>query len=97
MTKDCKEHVAACEICQQVNNPNKRTLTTPLNPYPIPQPFNERVHADLVEPLLSNTENKYILVLLDRFTKWLELIPIKEKTSNTVVEAILNNWILRTF
>ena len=95
MTKECKEHIAACEICQQINNPNKRTLTAPLKPYPIPQRFNERVHADLVGPLLSNTENKYILFLSDAFTKWLELIPIKDKTSNTVVKAILNNWILR--
>ena len=95
MTKDCKDHVAACEICQKANNPNKRTTTAPLKPHPIPQRFNERVHADLVGPLLSNTENKYILVLSDAFTKWLELIPIKDKTSETVVEAILNHWILR--
>ena len=95
MTKDCKEHVASCEICQQVNNPNKKTLTAPLKPYPIPQRFNEQVPADLVGPLLSNTENKYILVLSDAFTKWVELVPIKDKTSNTVVEAILNNWILK--
>ena len=79
MTKDCKDHVAACEICQKVNNPNKRTTTAPLKPHPIPQRFNERVHSDLVGPLLSNTENKYILVLSDAFTKWLELIPIKDK------------------
>ena len=95
MTKDCKDHIAACEICQKVNNPNKRTTTAPLKPHPIPQRFNERVHADLVGPLLSNTENKYILVLSDAFTKLLELIPIKDKSSETVVEAILNHWILR--
>ena len=71
MTKDCKDHVASCEICQKVNNPNKQMTTAPLKPHQIPQLFNERVHADLVGPLLSNMENKYILVLLDSFTKWL--------------------------
>ena len=67
----------------------------PIKATPDSQRFNERVHADLVGPLLSNTENKYILVMSDAFTKWLELIPIKDKSSETVVEAILNHWILR--
>ena len=92
---DIKHYIKTCDTCQRVNNPQKKTLTAPLVPHKISKRFNERVHADLMGPLKSNSENKYILVMSDSFTKWIELIPIKDKSAEVVTEAIYNNWICR--
>ena len=67
----------------------------PLQPLKIPEKFNERVHADLMGPLSSITSNKYILVMSDAFTKWIELIPLPNKSAEEVSRAVYENWICR--
>ena len=70
-------------------------LKCPLQPLKIPEKFNERVHADLMGPLRSITSNKYILVMSDSFTKWIELIPLPNKSAEEVAKAVYENWICR--
>ena len=96
MTKDITEYVKCCKICQHQKGPKEKTkLKHPLRPLELPQKFNERVHADLMGPLKSCTENKYILVMSDSFTKWLELPPIPDKSAETVAKAMIEQWLYR--
>ena len=96
MTKDITEYVRCCKVCQHQKGPKeKSSLKHPLRPLEIPQKFNERVHADLMGPLKSCTENKYILVMSDSFTKWLELAPIPDKSAETVAKAMTERWLYR--
>ena len=46
-------------------------------------------------PLKSCTENKYILVMSDSFTYWLELVPIQDKSAEIVSKALTENWLYR--
>ena len=96
MRFDVENFIKQCDTCQRFKGPKMhKTLKYPLKPLEISKRFNERVHADLMGPLLSVTSNKYILVMSDSFSKWIELIPIQDKNANTIVKAITNNWICR--
>ena len=50
---------------------------------------------DLVGKLKSNDRYHYILTITDAFTHLIELVPIKDKESLTMAEALLDNWICR--
>ena len=58
-------------------------------------PF-ERVALDLIGPLPPRKGGKkYLLVIQDCFTKWLEVIPISNKTTTAVTEAFVTTWVSR--
>ena len=43
----------------------------------------------------SEGKKKYILVLMDLFSKFAEFVPIENKTAEEVAKAIFQTWILR--
>ena len=94
LRRDIGEYIRSCRNCQQLRGPKSSDdLKCPLQPLRIPEKFNERVHADLMGPLRSVTSNRYILVMSDAFTKWIELIPLPNKSAEEVGKAIYENWI----
>ena len=56
--------------------------------------FNQ-IHVDLVGPLPVNKGCRYLLTIVDRFTRWIEAIPIPDATTVTVVDAFMLHWIAR--
>ena len=44
---------------------------------------------------ISSHGNKYILVITDLFTKWVEAFPLKDTTATTLATTILNEVICR--
>ena len=50
---------------------------------------NKVLSIDLVGPLPNDEENSYIVVMTDSFTRFTELVPIKNKTSILVANALL--------
>jgi hypothetical protein len=57
---------------------------------------NQRVHADLFGPLkTSGRGKKFILVMTDAFTRYVELVAIENKETETVAQAIFLHWICR--
>ena len=96
MISDIKRYIQNCEKCQRAKQPHsKASITAPLKPLEIPSRFNDRVHVDLMGPLRSNGYNKYVMVMSDAFTKWIELVPIPDKAAETIANAIMENWIYR--
>lgn len=59
-------------------------------------PF-ERVSTDILGPLpkCSGTDNKYVLVFVDCFAKYIELISLRDITALTVVRAFLREIVCR--
>ena len=53
--------------------------------------FGDIVHADLCGEIQPNSSagHKYILVLIDSLTRWVELIPMKTLTTKEMVAALL--------
>ena len=56
----------------------------------------ERVAVDVMGPLPTSTSgNKYILILGDYFTKWVEAYPLENQQAETVAEVIVKEFVSR--
>ncbi|KAG8200013.1 hypothetical protein JTE90_001244 [Oedothorax gibbosus] len=83
-----------CSTCTARKGPNTRTRER-LQRYNVRAPF-ERITIDVLGSLPQTTNgNKYILVVLDYFTKWPEAYVILNQEATTVAEAMLQDWICR--
>jgi Integrase core domain len=84
-------HVQTCLTCQQ----RKRATIKPtlLQPLPIPERPNWRIHADLFRLMLTADSNKkFILCITDAFTKYAVVTSIQNKNAETVADAIFKEW-----
>ncbi|XP_054256963.1 uncharacterized protein K02A2.6-like [Macrosteles quadrilineatus] len=78
--KDIEQMVAECRQClEQCNNPRKTI-------HPWEQPTNpwERVHIDFLGP----TDGQQYLILVDAFSKWVEVIQTRTTTSTWTVQEL---------
>ena len=89
-----ERHIAACPECQKAKS-NKKGPQSELIPLPQEDGPNFRVHIDLYGPLDSNSHNKYVCVMTDAFTKYVELCAIPNKKAETVARCFFRNWICR--
>jgi transposase InsO family protein len=92
--KEVFDYCRRCHACATVNAPAHRR-PVPLRPLAFPGRFNERLSVDLMGPwpTCKRTGNKYLLVINEAYSKLVQLCPIPDKTADTVVSAILDNWI----
>jgi len=89
-TEDVRLFVAQCSICNQYRKgPKGRRgqMQQALACAPM-----QKVHIDLTGPhVTSRHGNKYILMAICAFTKYLIAVPIREKTSITVARALVRH------
>ena len=56
----------------------------------------ERVCLDLLRPFPeSRNKNKYMLSIVDQFTRWVELFPIRNMEALTVAKVFVNEFVSR--
>ena len=95
--RDVQEYVRTCVTCQASKNPPRfQQQHAPHVPLPIPEAPNTRVHLDLFGPLKGGSEGfQLILVMTDALTKYVELVPLRDKKAETVADGFFNGWICR--
>lgn len=92
MNGDVTKYVKSCIPCQKAKV-YKHTIT-PLGEFEKAERFMH-CHIDLIGPLPPSQEFRYCLTMIDRITKWPEIIPIKDMSADTVAEKFIENWIAR--
>ena len=93
IVNDVALFVKTCAICQ-ANKTGKVQSKVPLHPLLQTSTFNERINMDLFGPLTSDTVNKQILVMMDAFSKYVEIVALPDKEAFTVASAAFNRWIM---
>jgi len=92
MDKDLRRWVKGCAACQrrkQYRRSNYGTFRSTVSNFPW-----ERAAMDLVGPLPeSDDHNRYILTIIDTFSRWPIAIPLPNKKSSVIAEAIYKNLI----
>lgn len=92
MRADCMAQARGCLICAQCRQPRKNQA--PLVPIVTTRPW-ELVCVDVLEIGTSRSKNRYVLAMMDHFSKWAEAQPIPNKEAGTIAQVTVEKWILR--
>ena len=91
---DIEDWCRACELCAARKSPPRRNRA-PMQQVLAGGPF-QRVAMDILGPLpLTDRGNKYILVLGDYFTKWVESYPIPNMEAKTIANVFVSHFVSR--
>jgi hypothetical protein len=95
MKQYVKEYVDSCENCMK----NKHANTKPkayLKPNNWAEHFpRQAIALDLATMVRSRDGYKYVLLITDGMSKFVELCPLRDITANSVVKQIEREWIAR--
>lgn len=86
MSKDVHEYVSKCEKCVTSRMPHippvpGRTME--------PEAPWETISLDLIGPFAKSTkQNRTILVIVDNFTKWVEMFALREAKTRNILDCI---------
>ena len=80
--------IEKCETCSKL----KKAPPRPKVGLPVSNDFNEVVGMDL--KVVDKAKGQYILCLVDTFSKLVKVKFIKDKKLTTIIEAIINTWIV---
>ena len=87
---DMSRWVRRCQLCQ-TRKPPAAKKRAKMVLHQVGAPF-ERVAADIAGPFpVTRHGNKYILVVQDYFTKWLEIIAMSDQTTETVATCLIDH------
>ena len=91
MQEDVKAEVKRCEVCDRVSRASFGAMQPTLHPLPIEGLFY-RWGVDLCGPFTTTTAgNKYVMVCIEHFSKWVELVPITNKEAATTAQAFFQD------
>lgn len=90
MSSDIAEVIGRCEVCNE--RKIGRNLNNNKKSFHADEAF-KNVCIDIMGPVESVKGYKYILGIIDVFSRFIKLIPLKRITSKVVAEQIIKNWI----
>lgn len=92
MEEDANLHVASCESCQRSKGKYARNKA-PYQPSLTGEPF-ERIAIDISGPFNPTRKgHRYILAVIDYFSKFPMLIPLKATDAKSVAKKLISHWI----
>jgi transposase InsO family protein len=86
-----------CRDCQECGRSKvTRQPAAAIEPIPVPRHRFSHIHVDLVGPLPVSAEGyTYLFTVIDRSTRWLEAVPVKNMEARTCADALVNTWVSR--
>ena len=87
-------YVSRCEVCDRVRS-SFNTLSPQLQPLPI-MGLGYRWSLDFAGPLVVTPRGaKYVLVMVEHFSKWIELVALPQNSSELAAMAFLDRVLAR--
>ena len=93
MQKDVHQWARTCSVCQSAKV--HRHIHAPIGRFPDVTARFSHVHVDIVGPLPPSRGMVYLLTMVDRYTRWVEAVPIPDVSSETITRAFVSNWVSR--
>ena len=93
MASNVKAFCRACLPCQRAKV--TRHVKAPLARIDMPDHRFQALHLDIVGPLPESEGQTYLLTVIDRFSRWLEAIPLASVTAISCARALLRHWVAR--
>ena len=94
MDQDIRNHCATCQICAKakLNLRAREPIELIKNPL-----VNSRhtVSLDVATLPWSEEGYRYFLLVVDTFSKWIEIIPMRDQTAESIKKAFLEGWVNR--
>jgi len=91
MKLDVENFIRGCQTCQR-NKIIHQKRATPLYPLNAPEGPWQEITADMIGPLPQSKNNNAMLVVVDRLTKMIRIIPTSVGiTSKEIAELYKNN------
>ena len=91
MNKDICKHVNTCTLCCRER---AKIQHYPLQMTDIPDRPFDKIAIDLFTKCETSTSgNKHILTIKDHLTGWPEAYPIPDKTADTIVKILINEYL----
>ncbi|GBM00450.1 Transposon Ty3-I Gag-Pol polyprotein [Araneus ventricosus] len=91
--KDITQWAKSCIHCQK-NKINRHTRAQIATYKEVDDRFSV-IHIDIIGPFPTSEGKTYCLTCIDRFTCWIEVIPLANVTAETVAREFYDHWISR--
>ena len=90
---DVRTYIKSCTVCIARKSPCPRKI--PMGHVEVGHRW-DRVAMDLLDMSVTTARgNRYVLVIVDCFTRWTEAFPLPDKTAHSVADAFFNNVVCR--
>jgi transposase InsO family protein len=94
MQSDIRRYCSSCDVCQQSRAPPKRPHH-PLQQDQVGEPM-QRVTVDILQiDKRARSGAKYILVAVDKLTKWAEAFAMQDETAETICDVLAKEVVCR--
>lgn len=94
VSRDVETYCRQCHICATRKTAGRKNRA-PMRRYDPGLPMEE-IAIDLMGPLPESSKgNKYVLVVVDSFSRWMEAYPIPNMEAKTVAAVLVNEFISR--
>ena len=87
MDVDIEKVVRSCQVCADLDK-SARTRSTPLHPVPPPETAWEKVGVDFIGPMEAPRQHRYAVVLIDYYSKWIEVGFCAEPSTEAAVQFL---------
>lgn len=93
MNIDVGKWTKECMSCQKTKI--YRHTKSPIETIKLPHKRFQHIHIDLVGPLPISNGYRYVLTVIDRYTRWPEAYPLRDITAENVVQCLVRNYVSR--
>ena len=93
LKKQVSQWTKECLACQ--SSKIQSHVHTPVINIPVPSKRFSHIHIDIVGPLPPSEGFSHILTIIDRTTRWPEVIPLRNTSTTECARALIRHWISR--